>query len=176
MHSPCVYALVCACMLSHFSRVPLCAITWTLHGIFQVRIPGWVAMRSSKGSSGPRDRTWVSYVSCTAGRFFTKASACNVGDLGSIPGSGRSSGDRNGNLLQYSCLQNPMDGGAWWATVHGLRRVGHHWATSLSFTFFTASASWEPVLGYNLIWPNTGHVDMSSKSWIISGSQWQVFR
>ena len=57
VHSPCVCALVCACMLSHFSRVPLCAITWTVHGIFQVRIPGWVAMRSSKGSSGPRDRT-----------------------------------------------------------------------------------------------------------------------
>ena len=42
-----------------------------------------------------------------------KASACNVGDLGSIPGSGRSSGEGNGNPLQYSCLENPMDGGAW---------------------------------------------------------------
>ena len=47
-----------------------------------------------------------------------KASACNVGDLGSIPGSGRSPGEGNGNPLQYSCLENPMDGGAWWATVH----------------------------------------------------------
>ena len=45
-----------------------------------------------------------------------KASACNVGDLGSIPGSGRSPGEGNGNPLQYSCLENPMDGGAWWAT------------------------------------------------------------
>ena len=42
-----------------------------------------------------------------------KASAYNVGDLGSIPGSGRSSGEGNGNPLQYSCLENPMDGGAW---------------------------------------------------------------
>ena len=42
-----------------------------------------------------------------------KASACNVGDLGSIPGSERSSGEENGNPLQYSCLENPMDGGAW---------------------------------------------------------------
>ena len=42
-----------------------------------------------------------------------KASACNVGDLGSIPGSGRSPGEGNGNPLQYSCLENPMDGGAW---------------------------------------------------------------
>ena len=42
-----------------------------------------------------------------------KASACNVGDLGSIPGSGRSPGEGNGNPLQYSYLENPMDGGAW---------------------------------------------------------------
>ena len=42
-----------------------------------------------------------------------KASAYNAGDLGSIPGSGRSPGEGNGNPLQYSCLENPMDGGAW---------------------------------------------------------------
>ena len=42
-----------------------------------------------------------------------KVSACNAGDLGSIPGSGRFSGEGNGNSLQYSCLENPMDGGAW---------------------------------------------------------------
>ena len=54
-----------------------------------------------------------------------KASACNVGDLGSIPGSGRSPGEGNGNPLQYSCLANPVDRGAWWATVHGSQRVGH---------------------------------------------------
>ena len=47
-----------------------------------------------------------------------KASACNVGDQGSIPGSGRSPGEGSGNPLQYSCLENPMEGGAWWATVH----------------------------------------------------------
>ena len=49
-----------------------------------------------------------------------KASACNVGDPVSIPGSGRSLGERNGNPLQYSCMENPMDGGAWWATVRGV--------------------------------------------------------
>ena len=49
-----------------------------------------------------------------------KASACNVGDPGSIPRSGRSPGEGNGNPLQYSCLGNPMDGGAWWAIVHGV--------------------------------------------------------
>ena len=54
-----------------------------------------------------------------------KASAYNVGDLGSVPGLGRSSGEGNGNSLQYSCLENSMDTGAWWATVHGSQRVGH---------------------------------------------------
>ena len=48
-----------------------------------------------------------------------KASASNAGDPGSIPGSGRSPGEGNGNPLQYYCLKNRMDGGTWWATVHG---------------------------------------------------------
>ena len=52
-----------------------------------------------------------------------KASACNVGDPGLIPGSGRSPGEGNGNPLQYSCLENPIDGGAWWATVHGVAEL-----------------------------------------------------
>ena len=47
-----------------------------------------------------------------------KESACDAGDLGSIPGLGRSPGEGNGNPLQYSCLENPMDGGAWQATLH----------------------------------------------------------
>ena len=47
-----------------------------------------------------------------------KASACNAEDLSLIPGLGRSPGEGNGNPLQYSCLENLMDGGAWWATVH----------------------------------------------------------
>ena len=51
-----------------------------------------------------------------------KASASNVGNLGSIPGSGRCPGEGNGNPLQYSCLENPLDGGAWLATVHGVAK------------------------------------------------------
>ena len=58
-----------------------------------------------------------------------KESACNAGDLGSIPGSGRFPGEGNGNPLQYPCLENPMDRGAWRATVHGAARVGHDLAT-----------------------------------------------
>ena len=67
-----------------------------------------------------------------AGDSEVKASACNAGDLGSIPGSGRSPGEGNGNPLQYSCLENPMDGGAWWATVHG---VAKSWTRLSDFTF-----------------------------------------
>jgi len=47
-----------------------------------------------------------------------KESACNVGDLGLIPGLGRSPAVGNGDSLQYSCLENPMDRGAWWAAIH----------------------------------------------------------
>ena len=53
-----------------------------------------------------------------------KESACSAGDLGSIPGSVRSPGEGNGNPLQYSCLENPMDRGAWRATVHGVAESG----------------------------------------------------
>ena len=58
-----------------------------------------------------------------------KVSACNAGDLGSIPGLGRFPGKGNGNPLQYPCLENPMDRGAWWAIVHG---VTNSW-TQLSY-------------------------------------------
>ena len=49
-----------------------------------------------------------------------KESACSAGDLGSFPGLGRSPGEGNGNQFQYSCLENSMDQGAWWAAVHGV--------------------------------------------------------
>ena len=55
-----------------------------------------------------------------------KESACNVGDLDSIPGLGGSPGEGNGYLLQYSCLENPMDRGAWRAIVHGVAESWTH--------------------------------------------------
>ena len=55
-----------------------------------------------------------------------KASDCNVGDLGLIPGWGRCSGEGNGNPLQCSCLENPRDGGAWWAAVSGVAQSWGH--------------------------------------------------
>ena len=96
----------------------------SVHGIFQARILEWVTTSFSRGSSPPRDWNWVSRI---AGRCFTvwatrevRAGSPwggNAGDLNSIPGSRRSPGEGNGNPLQYSCLENPRDGGAWRATV-----------------------------------------------------------
>ena len=67
-----------------------------------------------------------------------KASACNAGDPGSIPGLGRSPGEGNGNPLQYSCLENSMDWGAWWARVH---RVAKSQTRLSDFTFIALSTS-----------------------------------
>ena len=65
-----------------------------------------------------------------------KESACNIEDLALIPGLGRPSGEGNGNPLEYSCLENPMNGGAWYTTVHGVAKC----RTRLSdFTFFLSA-------------------------------------
>ena len=128
----------------------------SVHGILQARILEWVAIPFSRGFSWPRA---PNQVSCIAGRFFTiwatregqksqissfikihcrsggsevKASAWSAWDLGSIPGLGRSPGEGNGNPLQYSWLENPRDGGAWW----GYSPQGHKESdtTSLSLS------------------------------------------
>ena len=67
-----------------------------------------------------------------------KASARNVGDLGSIPESGRSPGEENGNPVQHSCLENPMDKGVWWATVHGVAKSRTR-LSDFTFTFNLSS-------------------------------------
>ena len=59
---------------------------------------------------------------CFADGSDGKESTCNVGSLDLIPGLGRSPGGRDGNPLQYSCLENPMNREAWWATVHGVAK------------------------------------------------------
>ena len=64
-----------------------------------------------------------------------KKSACNTGDLSSVPGWGRSPGGGNGIPFQYSCLGNPMDRGAWWATVH---RVAKSCTQPISLIFSRA--------------------------------------
>ena len=63
-----------------------------------------------------------------------KASACYTGDLHSIPAWGRSPGEGNGNPLSYSSLENPMDGEALWATVHGVEQCQTH-LSNFTFTF-----------------------------------------
>ena len=59
-----------------------------------------------------------------------KESACNVGDLTLIPGLGRSPGEGNGNPLQYSCLENSRDRGAWWVTVQGITHTVKYYSAS----------------------------------------------
>ena len=61
----------------------------------------------------------IPYILGFPGGSDCKESTCNAGDLGSIPGSRRSSGEGNGYPLQFSCLENSMERGAWWAIVHG---------------------------------------------------------
>ena len=80
-----------------------------------------------------------------------KVPACNAGDLGSIPGSGRFPGEGNDNPLQYSCLVNPMDRGAWRATVRGVTKS----PTQLSdfnfhFHFFILYWLWYPKGHFNV--------------------------
>ena len=92
--------------------------------------------------SGTNKMLYGKYCACMMGfpgSSEVKAPACNAGDLCSIPGSGRSPGEGNGNPLQYSCLENPMEPGRLQST--GSQRVGHDWATSLSFSCLVMSNS-----------------------------------
>jgi len=76
---------------------------------------------------------YSAYMERFPGGSNSKASAHNAGDPGSIPGLRRSPGEGNGNPLQYSCLENSMDGGAWLSTVHGVARS---WTRLSDFTFY----------------------------------------
>ena len=85
---------------------------------------------------GQQTRLWDSYHGKSPDLSFSdgKASVCNAGDPGSIPGLGRSPGEGNGSPLQYSCLENPMDCGAWQATVHGFAKSQTR-LSDFTFTF-----------------------------------------
>ena len=76
--------------------------------------------------------------------LFGEVSTCRAGDMDSIPESEKSSGGGNGNSIQYTCLGNPMDRGAWWATVHESQRVRHDLATE------TNNCSKHDRLGYTV--------------------------
>ena len=86
-----------------FRKEPLSQFTGALQGCIFVNLLFEKTFKIPGGSDG-------------------KESPCHAGDWGSIPGLGRSLGEGNGKPLQYSCLENSMDGRAWWATVHGVTK------------------------------------------------------
>ena len=118
---------------SHSLELGLCA-KWVIpvqRDILGVSLnyPPW-STQNSLSRSSPLFKSLIAHI------FFWwplgshgKEASCNAGDLGSITGLGRSPGERNGNPLQYSCLENPMDRGAWQATVHGVPRIRHNLVT-----------------------------------------------
>ena len=132
--SPMATWLMC---VKSLSRVRLFVTPWTVAhqaplSVGFSRQEYWSGLLFPTPGESSWPRNWTG-LSCIAGGFFTnwtvrealtcsKVSSCNEGDLGSIPGSGRSPGEGNGNPLQYSCLENPMDRGARWATVHGVTK------------------------------------------------------
>ena len=121
------------CMISHFSCVQLCLTLWTIAqqaplsmGFSRQILEGVTISFSNLLFTSPfklkGEKNVLSTPITSLGGSEVKASACNAGDLGSIPGLGRSPGEGNTNPLQYSCLENPMDGGTCWATVHGVAK------------------------------------------------------
>ena len=141
-------------MLSHFIvssslRPTDCSLPGSSdHGILQARILEWIAMLSS--SSQPRDQTRVSYLLhlkwCSLplappvkpylnpGGSDGEESACSVGDLGLIPGSGKFPGEGNGNPFQYSCLGNPMNRDLVGYSTWSCKRIRHNLATKTTTT------------------------------------------
>ena len=88
-----------------------------------------------------------------------KESACNEGDPGLMPGLGRSPGEGNGNALRYSCLENPMDGGAWWVMVHVVSE-----SDTTEQLHFTSGKEGARVAQVQLLGPSVTHLPYSSLS------------
>ena len=105
-------------------------------------------------------------------------------DTGSIPGLGRSPGEGNGNPLQYSCLENPMKRGAWWATVHGVvkswRRLSdwaHMHASSwklVAFTYFYQLGIWSWSHWSSKGWHFVGNVENTAVNWLVNLSSYET--
>ena len=95
-----------------------------------------------------------------------KVSVCNAGDLGSIPGLGRYPGERYGNPLQYSCLENPMDRGAWQATVRGVTKS---WTTErLTFIGLPFLIIWKFLFQFASQFQNNFYWFHGSFLWLLS--------
>ena len=131
-----------------------------VYGILQARILEWVAIVFSRGPSLPNDQTHISHI---AGRFFTvwawgfpggtmvKNPPANAGDMGSITGWGRYPGEGNGNLLQYSNLENSMDRETWCATVHGFPKEWY-WKDNGEKPRFLSLKIICHLLGFSCFW------------------------
>ena len=126
-----LYVTEIACFLnSHESSLPAlnfsCRVSSPLSAFIEVMRFGallWIRLWL-------KGKLWLVWLlSRKLNLFPYPPSACSAGDPGSIPGSGRSPREGIDNPLQYSCLENPMDRGAWQAMVHRVTRVGHDWTT-----------------------------------------------
>ena len=107
--------------------------TWliTIHGVSKSQM--WLSMHEHMATPLFQAKNYYFINKIFPGDSEVKASACNEGDLGSVPGSGRSLGEGNGNPLQYSCLENLMDGGAWWGTDYWVAK-SQTWLSKFTFT------------------------------------------
>ena len=94
-------------------------------------------------------------------------SACNTGDLDLIPGSGISPGEGKGNPLQYSCLENPIDGGVWWAIVHGVAKSQTRLRDfTFTFHFHALEGNGNPLQCSCLENPRDGETWWATVHWI----------
>ena len=104
-----------------------------------------------------------------------KESIWSAGDPGLIPGSWRSSGERNGNSLQYSCLRNPMDREAWWATVHGVTK-SQKWLSDQATMRTKALESKFVMLSFTVATPVRTRSDLERLRWLPSSPRsWSPF-
>ena len=132
-------------------RTPLYTL-WKIHGIFM-----W-SLKPSMMLQAQESLGVYTFLFSLPEWLSGQESACNAGDLGSIPGSGRSPGERNGNPLQYSCLGKPMHRGPWWATVHGVTKESDTTVPLKNIFLFTCFSGWLGHLPFSahlvrLAWP-----------------------
>ena len=124
---PCSFAFEKNTQLAHFLSM--------YYSVYLCRYLSFRACIEFPDFTNKNKGCWVKFSSFPEGfpgGSEVKVSACNAKDPVSIPGLGRSPGEGNGNPLQYSCLENPMERGAWWATVHAVTKS---WTQLSDFTF-----------------------------------------
>ena len=119
-------------------RIPWTEEPGRLQSIWSQRVKLHWSDLAAAAAQGSIKSLFILNQSCLPGGSDSKASACNAGDLGSIPGLGRSPGEENGNPLQYSCLENSMGRGAWWATFLGISKSLTR-LNDFTFTFIAAN-------------------------------------